>query len=493
NVSSSSLFLLLLLLLPNMTKEFSFQSSQIYAFEGELAKQQTSCALLIATIDSMARTLFCLLNIVAKLCFFFYHAIARNTGFTIDLIRRDSPNSPFYDPKNTLTPERSRRHAHLGLNGDHFIIKAPSFNVRIPQSHIFPDNGQYVMKLGLGSPPVDIYALADTGSDLFWTQCLPCDSCYQQKNPKYDPRASATYKDIQCQSQQCHLLDTVFCSAPPAIPNLCNYTYGYASASLTQGFLATEKITLTSNTGQPVSIPNIVFGCGHNNTGGFNENEMGLIGLGKGPISFISQMGSAFGARRFSQCLVPFHTDPSISSKMSFGVGSEVKGPGVVSTPMVHLQDPTYYFATLYGISIGDKYLPFNSSGTVSKGNMFLDSGTPPTIVPTDFYNRLESEVRSQVKLTPIDDPQLRPQLCYGNDIQAQGPILTAHFDRNADLKLTQKSIFIEAKPGIFCFAMVPTNSSGSIYGNFVRTDYLIGFDTDKNVISFKQTDCTKQ
>ncbi|PKI18245.1 hypothetical protein CRG98_049481, partial [Punica granatum] len=61
---------------------------------------------------------------------------------------------------------------------------------------------------------------------------------------------------------------------------------------------------------------------------------MGLIGLGKGPISFISQMGSAFGARRFSQCLVPFHTDPSISSKMSFGVGSEVKGPGVVSTPM---------------------------------------------------------------------------------------------------------------------------------------------------------------
>ncbi|PKI26353.1 hypothetical protein CRG98_048958, partial [Punica granatum] len=58
--------------------------------------------------------------------------------------------------------------------------------------------------------------------------------------------------------------------------------------------------------------------------------------------------------------------------------------------------DPTYYFATLYGISIGDKYLPFNSSGTVSKGNMFLDSGTPPTIVPTDFYNRLESEVRSQ-------------------------------------------------------------------------------------------------
>ena len=50
----------------------------------------------------------------------------------------------------------------------------------------------------------------------------------------------------------------------------------------------------------------------------------------------------------------------------------------------------------------------FNSLGMVSKGNMFLDSGTPPTIVPQDFYDRLAVEVQKQIAMNPIrDDPDL--------------------------------------------------------------------------------------
>ncbi|KAK3447430.1 hypothetical protein EUGRSUZ_A02955 [Eucalyptus grandis] len=369
------------------------------------------------------------------------------------------------------------------------IPTLPSFHLDTAQSEIFPDNGEYVLKVSIGTPPYDIYAIADTGSDLFWTQCLPCDHCYPQKNPKYDPKSSSTYGEVACPSQQCQLLDTTSCAAPS---NTCNYTYGYASTSLTKGFLSTETLTFASTEGSPVTLPNVVFGCGHNNTGTFNENEMGIVGIGKGPISLISQIGTSFGGRRFSQCLVPFHTPPTISSKMSFGSGSEVSGPGTVTTSLVALQDPTYYFVTLNGISVGSTYLPFSSSGAVTKGNMFLDSGTPPTIVPRDFYNRLEAEVKRAVELTPIDDPQLRPQLCYGRDVQAKGPVLTAHFDGKAEVELKQTSTFIEAKDGIFCFAMTSTDSPGGIFGNFAQTDHLIGFDLDKNTVSFKPTDCTK-
>lgn len=248
-----------------------------------------------------------------------------------------------------------------------------------------------------------------------------------------------------------------------------------------------------------VSLPKIVFGCGHNNTGGFNVNEMGIVGLGRGPLSFISQMTPHLGGRKmFSHCLVPLHTDPNTSSKISFGVGSEVTGTDVVSTPLVitdQHQDPTYYFVTLNGMSVGNVYVPFsNQTTTVSKGNMFLDSGTPPTIVPRDFYVRLESEVKTAVppELTPITNPTLGDQLCYGEGVQMKGPILTAHFDGNGDVQLKQKSIFIEAKPGVFCFALVPTDSDGGIFGNFAQTDYLIGFDIDQRTISFKPTDCTK-
>ncbi|KAK9919535.1 hypothetical protein M0R45_028126 [Rubus argutus] len=109
------------------------------------------------------------------------------------------------------------------------------------------------------------------------------------------------------------------------------YHYEYGDGSVTRGILAKETIALESTSGS-VALKNIVFGCGHNNTGVFNQDDMGLIGLGGGPISFISQMAPSLGGKMFSYCLVPFHTDPSVESKMSFGKGSEVLGDGVVTS-----------------------------------------------------------------------------------------------------------------------------------------------------------------
>lgn len=431
----------------------------------------------------------CLLLICFAFLFSAFCATARSPssthGLTAHLIHRDHIHHPGKAPAERYANAFRRSFARVQRRFDMNVPIPPSFHLDTAQSEILPDNGEYVLKVSIGTPPFDVYAIADTGSDLFWAQCLPCDQCYPQKKPKYNPKSSSTYRDVACPSQQCHLLDTTSC-VPPS--NKCNYTYGYASTSLTKGVLATETLTFASAVGPPVKLPNVVFGCGHNNTGVFNDNEMGLVGLGKGPASLISQIGTSFGGRRFSQCLVPFHTPPTVASKMSFGKGSEVSGPGTVTTSLVALQDPTYYFVTLDGITVGSTYLPFNSSGAgaITKGNMFLDSGTPPTIVPRDFYNRLEAEVKRVVQLPPIDDPQLRPQLCYGRDV------LAAHFDGKADVELKQPSTFIEAKDGIFCFAMTPTDSPGGIFGNFAQTNYLIGFDLDRNTVSFKPTDCTK-
>lgn len=67
----------------------------------------------------------------------------------------------------------------------------------------------------------------------------------------------------------------------------------------------------------------------------------------------------------FSYCLVPFHSDPIVESRMSFGNGSEVLGEGVVSTSLVYKVDKTPYFVTPEGISVGDKFVAFSSSGKV--------------------------------------------------------------------------------------------------------------------------------
>ncbi|KAJ7949814.1 Aspartic proteinase CDR1 [Quillaja saponaria] len=399
---------------------------------------------------------------------------ASNEGFSVELIRHDHPS-------------------HSPLMNKAFGRFMRQFNeIDTAQSAITAGKGHHLMKVSFGNPPQDIYGIIDTGSDLVWAQCLPCDNCYKQINPKFDPQKSSTFKEIPCdKSKQCHQLDTAVCSSS----NVCNYTYGYGGGSLTQGVLAQEAITFTSTQGQPISY-NIVFGCGHNNTGTFNDQEMGLIGLGGGPISLISQLGDSIGGKKFSHCLTPFYTDPHITSKMSFGSGSEVLGDGVVSTTLVAKQDKTPYFVTLEGISVGNTLVPFNNSTqTLSKGNMFIDSGTPPIILPEDFYNRLVVEVRNQIQMEPIEnDPELGPQLCYKTDKNLEGPILTAHFDGGADVELTPTQTFIPPpKDGVFCLSMTNTTSDVGIYGNFAQVNYLIGFDLDKGVVSFKQTDCTKQ
>ena len=348
------------------------------------------------------------------------------------------------------------------------------------------------MKVSIGTPPVDIYGLTDTGSSLVWTRC-PCDVCYNQIHPKFNPKKSCTYSEISCQSEQCHLLlDEAACSPQ----NICNFNTGYASG-LSKGVLAKEKVTITSTSGQAVSF-DIAFGCANNDS--FYFDAMGIIGLGPGPSSFVSQIGS----KRFSYCLLPYGTDPSITSKISFGNGSEVVGDGVVSTPLIVTKDlPSYYYVTLEGISVGDTYVPFNSSGKVSKGNTFIDSGTPQFGLPPDFYDRLVVEVKKQISIDPIkDDSLLGTRLCYRTEITNEnGPILTVHFG-GADVKLKPIQTFNRPlkEYEYYCFGITSTANSDlaswdglGIYGNYFQANLLIGYDLETMMVSFKPTDCTKQ
>lgn len=70
-------------------------------------------------------------------------------------------------------------------------------------------SGNYIVTVGLGSPKKDLSLIFDTGSDLTWTQCQPCvKSCYQQKEPIFDPRVSNTYANISCSSTLCNSLSS---------------------------------------------------------------------------------------------------------------------------------------------------------------------------------------------------------------------------------------------------------------------------------------------
>ncbi|KAK3229587.1 hypothetical protein Dsin_001468 [Dipteronia sinensis] len=270
---------------------------------------------------------------------------------------------------------------------------------------------------------------------------------------------------LSSESFKCDFIQSKCCLFK-CISQQCKSVTTLTDSSLAKGVLSTETITFGSSSGNSISFNNIVFGCGHNNTEIFNENEMGLIGLGGRNSSLVSQVCSKFGTNFFSHCLVPFHTDPSLTSKMYFGSNSKVSGPGVDSTHLVPKDGKImFYFVTLEGISVGDKFIPYNSSQPISKGNMLIDSGTPPTLLCKDFYKRLADEVSGAIKLKPYQDPQFGTQLCYKSQsvIDIDAPILTAHFDGGGKVPLIQTSTFVPTLEGVFCFAMQPIDDGDDV------------------------------
>ncbi|KAL2234273.1 aspartic proteinase CDR1-like [Sesamum indicum] len=398
------------------------------------------------------------------------------TGLTIDLIHRDSPQSPSYDP--LLTPAQRLANALRRSFNRLQRFKAD----RLPQPDIINSGGEYLMKYSIGTPAVPSLGIADTGSDITWTQCQPCLKCFKQELPLFQPNTSSTYRKIPCNAANCTSFPEItFCSVRR---KKCLYTEGYGDGSFTQGVLSTDTLTLASTGRKRVSVPNFVFGCGFRNGGTFTGGESGIVGLGGGKASLVRQLG--FLTRgKFSYCLVSVSDN---TSKLNFGANAEVLGRGVVSTPMVMKSPETFYRLTLEGISVGNQRLEMSDSGVSGEGNIIIDSGTTLTLLPIDLYNQVENALKSSIKLKRIKDPQGVLDLCYftRNDIRI--PEVTVHF-KGADLKLRHDNVLVRTSNVSLCLAAKPVQDL-AIYGYLAQVNFLVGYDLVKRTVSFKAADC---
>ena len=415
---------------------------------------------------------------------------ALNGGFSVDLIHRDSPNSPFYNPSETSS-QRIANALHRSVNRvNHFKPKSP-VSTNSFQTDVISNSGEFLIKYSVGTPPVPMLSIVDTGSDLIWIQCTPCTKCYNQTAPLFDPKKSETYKKVSCSSSQCKSLERTKCSNDG---KNCQYSMSYGDSSYTNGELAMDTLTLGSTTSQSVPFPKTIIGCGHDNHGSFGKEGSGIVGLGGGAVSLVSQLHSSIGGK-FSHCLIPLNSKGKNSSKLNFGSNAVVSGSGVVSTPIVqNSQNPvTYYFLTLEAMSVGRKRLELSDSSTFEdlKGNIIIDSGTTVTILPEYFYSKFELAVEEAINLKRSDDPSLILSLCYKtskDDIGA--PRITAHFT-GADVMLSPKTTFIRLSEKFLCLAF-GAGDTLSIFGNLAQSNLLVGYDLVKKTVSFKPTDCTK-
>ncbi|XP_019152428.1 PREDICTED: probable aspartic protease At2g35615 [Ipomoea nil] len=411
----------------------------------------------------------------------FYLFSAQSNGFTVDLIHRDSPLSPFFNPSNSrfdsLRESFRRSQARAAYFKKRAALGSAKFVVDI---EVIP--GEYIMKFSIGTPPVETFAIADTGSDLTWTQCLPCVRCFDQDFPLFEPQKSSSYRSLPCNSPLC---SEFFCAAAG---NVCQYQYSYADESKTVGVIANETLLLGN-----ASFPNVAFGCGHQNGGTFTDAASGIVGLGGGPVSIITQLSKHI-AGKFAYCLPP--PQPSnISTHIKFGPDAAMApDTAVVSTPLTPKAPATFYWLTLENISVGNKTLRNNqSSETLGRemGNIIIDSGTTMTYIPPDLYDLLESELKRQIKKTPVNDPEGVFKLCFQTSGGLELPSIVAHFT-GADIELSPKGIFIFVDESVVCLTLFPATEIDPIFGNLSQVDYIVAYDLVGNTVSFKPADCSK-
>ncbi|KAK9208456.1 hypothetical protein WN944_000812 [Citrus x changshan-huyou] len=385
---------------------------------------------------------------------------------------------PFFLCLSTFNPTKAQNSQKLPFYNDNETPKSPISIIY--QAEIISVDDIYLMHLSIGTPPVDIFGSVDTGSDCTWTKCEPCPEldCFKQEPPLFEPKKSSTYNSISCSSSQCAIV------ASNCSEGDCSYSFLYgrgAHASFSSGNLATETLTFNSTSGLPVEMPNVIFGCGHKNLASptSDSKQTGIIGLGPGNSSLISQMGTSI-AGKFSYCL-----PDQGSSKINFG--GIVAGAGVVSTPLI-IRD--HYYLSLEAISVGNQRLEFVSSST---GNIFVDTGVLRTLLPLEYHSNLKSVMSNMIKAQPVKgvgaEPGFSDVLCYNISSQPKFPEVTIHF-RGADVKLNPSNLFRNISDEIMCSAFRGGNAN-IVYGRIMQINFLIGYDIEQAMVSFKPSRCT--
>ncbi|XP_060182547.1 aspartic proteinase CDR1-like isoform X2 [Lycium barbarum] len=394
---------------------------------------------------------FTLINTFVFLAFFHLSLVScqkittnrRGNDFTLDLIHRDSPLSPCYNPSNSPF-ERLQNAFRRSFSRASFFKK----KLDALQSTIAPMRGEYFTKISIGTPPIDMLAIVDTGSDLTWTQCEPCVTCFRQLVPIFYPYNSSTYRTVGCNDKACQEIrpSTTTCKS-----NICNYEQTY---------------------------------------------EDQTYSIGGGRVSIVNQMNQEIKGK-FSYCLIPLldssPTNSNATSHIYFGDSADVYGLDVVSTPLIQKQQNSFYYLNLEGISVRNKTLEFKSSivNACDEGNIIIDSGTMLTYLPNDFYSVLEKTLVVSINATRKDDPFGIFNVCYQSENGTiDAPKIAVHFT-NADVELSAMNTFIEVEEGLICFTMVPDEET-AILGNLAQMNFVIGYDLVASKVHFLPTDCTK-
>ncbi|XP_073124109.1 aspartic proteinase PCS1-like [Henckelia pumila] len=386
-------------------------------------------------------------------------------------------------------------------------ISPPQIIPKPPNKLSFRHNVSLTVSLSVGSPPQQVTMVLDTGSELSWLHCNKTPSS------SFSPQISTSYRPIPCSSPTCTAKTRDFTIPVSCDANkLCHVILSYADMSSVEGNLASETFRIDGSNSNSLQ-QNMVFGCmdsSSTTTPDEDSKNTGLIGLNRGALSFVSQMGYP----QFSYCI----SATGSSGVLLFGAANFPWLRPLNYTPMVQMSIPLPYFdrvaytVQLEGIRVSNTILPLPKSvyepDHTGAGQTMVDSGTQFTFLLGSAYTALRSEFLRQTRgvLRPYEDPNFVFQgamdLCYRVELNRAGlpplPSVNLMF-RGVEMSVSGEKLLYRVpgmsrgSDGIFCFTFGNSDLLGVeayVIGHHHQQDMWMEFDLANSRVGWADFRC---
>ncbi|XP_059312380.1 aspartyl protease AED3-like [Lycium ferocissimum] len=405
-----------------------------------------------------------------------------NKGSTLQVIHVNSPCSPFKQQKqswvDSVLQMQSKDTTRLQFLAS--LVAGRSF-VPIASGRQILQTPTYIVKAKIGTPPQTLMVALDNSNDIAWFPCSGCVGC--SSSTVFAPAKSTTFKNVSCERAVCSQVPNRNCDAATCTYNL---TYGGSSIS---GSLSVDTLSLAKD---PVS--EFYYGCVLKATGK-SAPPQGLLGLGRGPLSFLSQSQSLYHST-FSYCL-PSYKSPNFSGTLRLGPNGQPQR--IKTTPLLtNPRRSSLYYVNLVGVKVGKRIvdippsaLAFNPS---TGAGTIIDSGTVFTRLTEPAYTAVRNEFRRRMgRKTPVTSLG-GFDTCY--TVPVTIPTITLMF-AGMNVTLPQDNFLIKSSSSsTTCLAMAaspsdPVNSVLNVIASWQQQNHRFLFDVPSNKLGVARETCS--
>ncbi|XP_047319389.1 aspartyl protease AED3-like [Impatiens glandulifera] len=398
---------------------------------------------------------------------------------SLQILHINSPCSPFRSTQplsweQTVHESQSKDHARFQYLSS--LVAGRSI-APISSGQILKTSN-YLVRVKVGTPPQDFLMTVDTSNDAAW---VPCDGCNGCSSAVFASEKSTSFSPVACNAVQCNQVPNPVCDG-----GSCGFNTTYGGSTIAAS-LSKDTFRLAAD-----DIPDYTFGCIEKVTGA-SFPPQGLLGLGRGPLSLLSQTQNLYQST-FSYCL-PSYKALHFSGSLKLGPVAQPKR--IKYTPLLrNPKRPSLYYVNLLSIKVGKRIVDIPPSAFAFNANTgagtIVDSGTVYTRLVKTAYEAVRNEFRRRMGTATVSTLG-GFDTCYTVPITI--PSITFMFD-GANVTLPQDNFLIHSSSSsITCLAMAASpdnvNSVLNVIASFQQQNHRYLFDIPNSRLGISRESCS--